>query len=682
MQSENLANSHSEHNDLPELLAQVPCTATTYDDWLRIGMGLKYEGYPLEVWSSWSATDPDRYNIREIEAKWNGFGNSSAKSATGATVAYICRQYGAQQPQRNAGSMPARPATQQPAPEQTEEPKPDYTEGRKQHAAYIDKCEAAMVEGCAGWTYLTGRGLTPDTIKRHRLGYDEQRRAVVMPYSDKPDEYYHIDRLVDVDTHTRHKYDKPPTREPNKRGDLPVGEEPVFFASDLMHGTVVFVVEGAMDAYALHQLGYQAAGVISAHAYGNVVETLKQAGYQGTVVVMLDDDKTGNKAATGLCAALKEAGIKYVRGKQTPGTNDASEALETCPDHLKAHLQTAYAQATGGVYDPTVVLDGILQLVDEEEPIPTGLPALDTALDGGLRRGVVVLGALSSLGKTTLMLQIADNIAEAGRPVLFVSIEQSAKEVVSKSLVRLMASTGKPEGKTNTNDLNSSRKRAAWSKERRAIMAEAAERYREKIATNLCILQASDRPSASYIMKHAQAIADKTGTPPIVFVDYLQLMAPANERDTDKMTADNNMRELRQMARDLATTVFVVSSISRNSYTGDLSMAAFKESGGIEYSADVALGLQVYDIKHKLMYEGKGGIMKYLQGEAKKEKATEIYENVKKRPTRHLEIKVLKNRNGAMPDRAVRAVFHAEECRFTVEDCKPKTKKSKQPPLL
>jgi replicative DNA helicase len=655
--SENLANPASErkHDDLPELLQQVPCAGVTYEEWTRVGMGLKAEGYPLEVWDAWSATDTARYNPGEIVSKWNGF---NGEGVSGSTVAYICKQYGAQVNHGRGRAygwdeeVDLRAAGAQPAPQQptkTAEPEPDYSAGRARERAYIDRCEASMLEGCDGWKYLTSRGLTPETIKRERLGWDAAKRVVVMPYSTEPGEYYHIDRKVDVDTHTKGKYRKPSKAE--------VGEEPVFHPADLTASNVVFVVEGGMDVYAVHQLGYRATGVISAHAYGRILDTLKAAEYDGTVVVMLDDDETGNKAATQFCKDLKTAGIHYCRAKQTPGTNDASEALETCQDALSAHLSAEHARATGGVYDPATVVRTIATLADYEEPVPTGFGALDQALEGGLRRGVVVLGALSSLGKTTLMIQIADNIARAGHPAFFVTIEQSAKEIVSKSIVRLMKAQKAGEaGAVSASEVNSARRRASWSKKTKEVFARAVETYTAEIAPNLRIMEAADRPNVAEIQRRAQEMKDATGTAPVVFVDYLQLMAPRNDRDTDKMTADNNMRELRQMARELHTTCMVVSSINRNSYAEDMSMSAFKESGGIEYSADVALGLQVFDLKAK------------LDAQDEKKRAwvgQRLYENEKAKDVRHLEVKVLKNRNGAMPAHPVAVSLDAKAATFT-----------------
>lgn len=545
--------------------------------------------------------------------------------------------------------------------ERPKKPIEEHAEGRKRHAAYIDRCEAAMVEGCAGWTYLIARGLTPDTIKRHRLGYDERRRAVVMPYSDKPGEYYHIERAIDLNTHTKGKYRKPKSDE--------VGAEPLFWPSDLT-APVLFVVEGTMDAYAVHQAGYPAVAVVSAKSYRPIVNRLTESHYDGTVCVMLDDDATGNEAADGLAAELDAAQILNVRVKQAPGCKDAGEALETKPEELAAVLADAHraaeelaaaerdneyreSLASLHIKGSAEILSELESLENPREPIPTGIAALDAALEGGFRPGVVVLGAVSSLGKTTLMVQVADNMAEAGFPVLFVSIEQGAGEIVGKSITRLTAEEG---ARISGYDLTSGRRRDRWDDATREAFARACSRYREDIAPNLLVSDAIGRPKVNDIRRVADMVTARCGRSPVVFIDYLQLLKSEDPRATEKQTADEAVTLLRQMASSLNTVVVVVSSLNRASYSGIVSMDSFKESGGIEYGADVALGLEPAGIADKLDATKESQRASF---------AKELVDQEKRKPMRELEIAILKNRNGAMPDAPVVLTMDARAGRFT-----------------
>jgi len=66
----------------------------------------------------------------------------------------------------------------------------------------------------------------------------------------------------------------------------------------------------------------------------------------------------------------------------------------------------------------------------ETPRVPTGLPEVDRVLGGGLVPGsVVLLGGEPGIGKSTLLLQVAARLATAGSPVLYVSAEESAKQI-------------------------------------------------------------------------------------------------------------------------------------------------------------------------------------------------------------------------------------------------------------
>lgn len=80
----------------------------------------------------------------------------------------------------------------------------------------------------------------------------------------------------------------------------------------------------------------------------------------------------------------------------------------------------------------------------------------------------------------------------------------------------------------------------------------------------------------------------------MVFVDYLQILAPYSDRMSDKQNTDKAVLELKRISRDFLIPVFCVSSLNRANYKTPISMEAFKkESGAIEYSSDVLLGLQL-----------------------------------------------------------------------------------------
>ena len=78
--------------DILRTLQAIPVSKTTYDEWLRIGIALKHEGYDCATWDSWSKDDK-RYHPGECERKWASF-RESENPVTAATIVQIAKDYG------------------------------------------------------------------------------------------------------------------------------------------------------------------------------------------------------------------------------------------------------------------------------------------------------------------------------------------------------------------------------------------------------------------------------------------------------------------------------------------------------------------------------------------------------------------------------------------------------------
>lgn len=66
----------------------------------------------------------------------------------------------------------------------------------------------------------------------------------------------------------------------------------------------------------------------------------------------------------------------------------------------------------------------------------TGFPALDEALGGGFTSGLHCLGSIPSVGKSTFMQQIAENMSASGIPVLFFSLDAKMIDIAAKAVSR------------------------------------------------------------------------------------------------------------------------------------------------------------------------------------------------------------------------------------------------------
>lgn len=226
----------------------------------------------------------------------------------------------------------------------------------------------------------------------------------------------------------------------------------------------------------------------------------------------------------------------------------------------------------------------------------TGFKELDGILDGGLKPGLYFMGAISSLGKTTLVLQIADNIAAQGRDVLIFSLEMGKDELIAKTISRLTFLQADNERNAKTiNGILEGARYENYNPEEQKLIAGAYEKY-NSFAQHVFIHEGVGDLGVKEIREKVQAHIDITGNTPIIFIDYLQILAPYSDRMTDKQNTDKSVLELKRIARDFKAPVIGISSFNRTSYgagsSGRVSMADFKESGAIEYGADVLIGLE------------------------------------------------------------------------------------------
>lgn len=85
----------------------------------------------------------------------------------------------------------------------------------------------------------------------------------------------------------------------------------------------------------------------------------------------------------------------------------------------------------GGKALPNQKLTGLFAVsMEEEDRISTGIPEMNRVLGGGIVKGSLTLvGGDPGIGKSTLLLQICRNLANAGKKVIYVSGEESLKQI-------------------------------------------------------------------------------------------------------------------------------------------------------------------------------------------------------------------------------------------------------------
>lgn len=228
--------------------------------------------------------------------------------------------------------------------------------------------------------------------------------------------------------------------------------------------------------------------------------------------------------------------------------------------------------------------------------IPTGMAKIDEAFEGGLPTGLIILGAITGIGKTTFVLQLADNMAkQPNTKVLFFSLELRDIELMAKSLSRI----------SYLNEDLTSHTPNEFIGRKVENIEDYFNKY-DEIIDNIFLVDTESNITS--IVNNSKAFCRKYADDNIIIViDYLQFINPDNNGN-DKQNIDYIIRELKKLSRDYGVSIIAISSINRTSYKNN-TIGSFKESGSIEYTADYLLALNQKEEKETLSFGSNDNII-------------------------------------------------------------------------
>jgi replicative DNA helicase len=259
------------------------------------------------------------------------------------------------------------------------------------------------------------------------------------------------------------------------------------------------------------------------------------------------------------------------------GDQPASERLDKAEGLLLAVSETAARQSSEPVPVSAVlseVIDEIQARYDNDgalQGLSTGFADFDSKTQGLQRGDLIVIAGRPGMGKTTIALNIAENVALAGGPALVFSMEMTKKQLVTRSL----ASIGEIEldrlRSGNMTDDDFSRMSLALS----------------KLADSPLIIDDTAALSVAQMRARARRIHRKTPLKLLV-VDYLQLAS--GQGQTRDQEVSSISRALKALAKELDLPVIALSQLSRKVEERTDKrplMSDLRESGAIEQDADV-----------------------------------------------------------------------------------------------
>jgi len=507
------------------------------------------------------------------------------------------------------------------------------TQGVIDYTAYYRECRARLNDPAAV-SYLQARGISPETAAAYWVGFDPvwssptarskgknppKSPRLIIPTSK---EHYIARDIRQQLTDKQDKYKK------MNEGSPRIFNEQVLFAQDVQK---IFITEGAIDALSVIEAGATAIALNSTSNAAALLEKLGQQRPSATLILCLDNDDAGKKTTAELRAGLDRLNISHIAANISGSHKDPNEALTADRAAFCAAIEGALQQAGSKPDSVSCYINSLMgsDIARFKKDIKTGFLNLDEQA-GGLYAGLYVVAAISSLGKTTFCHQMADQIAAAGNDVLFFSMEQSRLEMVSKSLARKTAQNGLKNAVTSL---------AIRRGYLPPNVTKAVKEYTEAVGDRLSIIEGNFSCDISFIGDKIRQYIRRNNARPVVFIDYLQILQPAEDekgkKQSTKETVDSTVTELKRISRELDIPIFIISSVNRANYLTPIDFESLKESGGIEYTADVVYGLQLQCLNDPIFDKANNT----------KEKRQKVKEAKASTP-RKVELVCLKNRYG------------------------------------
>jgi len=283
----------------------------------------------------------------------------------------------------------------------------------------------------------------------------------------------------------------------------------------------------------------------------------------------------------------------------------AQEAVSKCydPDRdidlVVAETEQAFMNLTGldqsQVWKPwRGLLDAVTHEINEQLDnsrgilgISSGFTELDRMLRGLKPAEMIVLAARPSMGKTSLALNIAENIAmgignpdKKGQPVAVFSLEMSAESLVRRMVCCRARVSGSRIGA------------GYMPREQHEKLMKAADELKHApiFIDDSGGLDVADMRARARRLKKKADIA-------FIIVDYLQIAHCAKySKESWQREVGGISGELKAMAKELQVPVMVLSQLSRAAETRDRTgkpkLSDLRDSGSIEQDADVVLLLR------------------------------------------------------------------------------------------
>ena len=253
---------------------------------------------------------------------------------------------------------------------------------------------------------------------------------------------------------------------------------------------------------------------------------------------------------------------------------DISEELDT----------STLSNLTAQVPDVLKKFENIQKDKNYFQGLKTGFTGLDKLTNGLHAGNLVILAARPSIGKTTLSMNIVENVAVRENAVCAVFALEMTKEELAQRMVCAVSNV------SNQDAVNGKLEDDDWRK-----LWEA-----QKIISNTKIyVDDTSMTNCAEILSKCRRLKSREGRLDLIVVDHIQLMNAEKSSDSRQQEVTEISRGLKMIAKELNVPVLALSQLSR-SITGRKGqrpmLSDLRESGAIEQDADIVMFIHRPDL--------------------------------------------------------------------------------------
>ncbi len=219
--------------------------------------------------------------------------------------------------------------------------------------------------------------------------------------------------------------------------------------------------------------------------------------------------------------------------------------------------------------------------------LPTGFGDLDERTSGLQNADLIIVAGRPSMGKTSLAMNIAENVAiETQRPVAVFSMEMPGDSLA----MRMMSSLGRiDQHRVRTGKLEDDE----WPRLTSAV---------NMLSRTKIYIDDTPALSPTEVRARARRLKREHGDLALIVLDYLQLMQAPDQRENRVAEISAISRSLKALAKELDIPVIALSQLNRSLEQRPNKrpvMSDLRESGAIEQDADLIVFIYRDEVYHE-----------------------------------------------------------------------------------